>query len=176
MTKFTSPFQTTEQEKTKTIQLDNYKEFSTYELKQFLGDFERQYREHAIGEIMQNDILGCEYEGIISWLLAKKAINQKGKEWYVCPSAYNDFSLKYRIMRELEQRREYADKINSESMASQEGFAKYLPNETHKQKIALEKMINGIKKSISSQKENGHQPLNAEAMLKKMELKLSEIN
>lgn len=91
-------------------------EMTTEELKEIIGDFERQYEEHKTGAIIHNDILGDEHEGIIEWALATDVITRKksGELSYcfiVEPEGI-EWTRKRDAMRELRGRRKYAEKLN----------------------------------------------------------------
>lgn len=91
-------------------------DYSTEELREIIGNFEKEYDESATGEVVRNEILGYVKEGTIAHALKFGAItvkNIRGEKIYSVklPEFYS-YNLKHNALRELIYRREYAEKIN----------------------------------------------------------------
>ena len=105
----------------KTVSVINEKrmwEYTKEELHSILGDFEKEYKEAATGEMIRNEILGYVKEGTVNRALMLRAIvkhNENGKdEYFINLPEYRDYQEKYNAMKELASRRNYARKINEE--------------------------------------------------------------
>ena len=89
-------------------------EMTTEELKEVLGDFERQYTEHQTGEIIHNQILGYEHEGVIEWcleteMIAKKTGDGDEQDYYFLTMEGIEWQKKLNAYKELLVRRKYAN-------------------------------------------------------------------
>ena len=95
-------------------------EYSTPELKQIISDFEIEYKKHNTGEMIFNSILGSIREGIVSWAISIRAITEnkiKGKDvYFVNLPNYDLFRKQFSAMNELIYRREFAKKVEAESL------------------------------------------------------------
>ncbi len=84
----------------------------TPELKEIIGDFENKYNSRKTGKIIATFNQGHFDEGILNWLIEKKALIKR--EWqgienyYVITNRFDMFKRKYNALEELRSRREFA--------------------------------------------------------------------
>ena len=97
------------------------REFNTSELHEILNslgfDFEEEYTRHNTGEQTHNQLLGITKQGIIDWAesqnwIAKRIINDDQVYWVFTQNGtdYVWWPRLYWAMKELQARREYAQK------------------------------------------------------------------
>ncbi len=85
-------------------------DYTTEELKQLIGNFEKEYNENATGEIVHNDILGPVKAGTVNHAVKSGAITGDGK--FILLPRYREYNQKHLALRELIGRRDYARSAN----------------------------------------------------------------
>jgi len=85
-------------------------DYTTEEIRGDLGDFEKQYLEHCVGERISNGILGHTYQRILDWCIKEGIINKKGNAVFY-QTYHNWWRHKEEGMRELWSRRDYAKRM-----------------------------------------------------------------
>lgn len=95
-------------------------DFSTDELKNILGSFEKEYNENATGETIHNEVLGFVKQGNVNHALRLEAITEHKNVYYVKLPEYRNYDLKVRTLNELNCRRAYAKKMNKQDLSELE--------------------------------------------------------
>ena len=110
-------------------------EYPTQELKDRIGNFEQEYKAHLTGEKVHNAILGPTKQGIVDWAIEFGAIIKKEdfrgcyEDWRVVLPGYYDWAKKRSALSELQSRREYAERKESEAHIAVENQEEQLQNE-----------------------------------------------
>lgn len=88
-------------------------DYSLDELKEIIGDFEKEFLAHSTGKLTHNEVLGTTKEGIVAWAREQKYITKDNRITF---KGINEYMRRYRALEELNLRREYADKKDKESL------------------------------------------------------------
>lgn len=94
-------------------------DYTTSELKSLVGNFEKEYNEHATGELVNNPILGPVKQGTVEHAIRVGAISHETingvLEYRVRLPGYHSYQFKLNALRLLILRRGKARKYDQES-------------------------------------------------------------